>query len=505
MKKNEVNNSSDEDEIPKKNKIKSKSPKEKKILSKKVSNSKQINIPLSFLNYFNHNQITREDLKNGRRIFNNKTELKPYDENDPEFNKNFIEFRQLFFENLLLTEDLKDDSDIKNIHSKVRAQSALFSTFIYDGEFIEPFINQFKMPSIIIRHEENQKYNAMDEYGNYIKFIFPKISQALRWGKFHSKLILLKFPKFLRIIVPSANLTDCDWYYWGQIIWFQDFPLIENNEEKNKPKSEEFRNYLKSFMKTFMPHTYEGKRFWTDLKINFDEYDFSNSSVDLVASANGRFIGDKEKELFGVGRLNSLMNYKYFNMEKNDNLLIQCSSFGTSKQKNFFSNLYKGFNLNNYEKLNDTNNIDIYYPSENYINNCEKGEELSSCLFFNKETYSMHKDRLHDIILKDKFKDRETVFHSKIFITGKRNPKGKFILNNDSIIYIGSHNFSSSAWGYYEKNDSQIAISNYELGVIFDSNIINFEEKLDIFNNFLFNFDCPKYSNEDKPFIREIN
>lgn len=507
-KKNDSIDKIDNDEIPKKEKIKSKSkpkPKPKatkeKNISKKVTEIKETKIPLLFINYTNRNQISRDDLKNGRRIFNNKTELKPYDDNDPEFNKYFIEFRQLFFENLLLTEDLKDDSDIKNIHSKVRAQSALFSTFIYDGEFIEPFINQFKMPSIIIRHEENQKYNAMDEYGNYIKFIFPKISQALRWGKFHSKLIILKFPKFLRIIVPSANLTDGDWYYWGQIIWFQDFPLIDDKEEKDKLKSEDFREYLKQFMKTFMPHTYEGKRFWTDLEIDFDQYDFSDVCVDFVASANGRFIGDKEKELYGVGRLNSLMNSKYFSVEKNDNLLIQCSSFGVSKQKNFYSNLYKGFNLNNYEKLNDTNNIDIFYPSVKYIQNCEKGEELSSCLFFNKECYKMHKDRLHDIVLKDKYKDRETVFHSKIFITGKRNKNGKFILNNDSFIYIGSHNFSSSAWGNYEKNDTQISIANYELGVIFDCNVLTFEEKLDIYNNLLFNFDCPRYSDKDIPFI----
>ena len=509
--KKEKKNSSNEDEIPKKKKIitKSKNENDKKIV-KKISEIKEQKIPLSFINYTNKNPISRDELKNGRRIFNNKTELKPYDENDPEFNKNFIEFRQLFFENLLLTEDLKDDSDIKNIHSKVRASSALFSTFIYDGEFIEPFINQFKLPSIIVRHREDQKYNAMDEYGNYIKFVFPKISQTLKWGKFHSKLIILKFPKFLRIIVPSANLTDGDWYYWGQIIWFQDFPLIKENEEnevdkEKEKKSEEFREYLKSFMKTFMPHTYEGKKFWTDLEINFDEYDYSEASVDFIASANGRFIGEKEKGLFGVGRLNSLMSSNYFNIDKNDNLLIQCSSFGVSKQKNFYSNLYKGFNLNNYETLNDINNIDIYYPTEKYIYNCEKGVELSSCLFFNKEAYKIHKDRLHDIILKDKYKDRETVFHSKIFITGKKNSKGKFILNNDSIIYIGSHNFSASAWGNYEKNDSQISIANYELGVIFDCKVLSFEEKLDIYNNLLFNFDIPKYSDEDIPFLTDIN
>ena len=189
------------------------------------------------------------------------------------------------------------------------------------------------------------------------------------------------------------------------------------------------------------------------------------------------------------------MSSKYFTVEKNDNLLIQCSSFGTSKQKNFFSNLFKWLNLNNHDKLNAPHKIHIFYPSEKYISNYKKGEELSSCFFFNNECYKKYKDRSHDIIFKDKFKDRETVFHSKIFITGKRNKNGNFILNNNSIIYIGGHNFSASEWGNYEKNESQISLANYELGVIFDCNALTFEQKLDIYNNLLFNFDCPKYLN----------
>ena len=169
-----------EEKEPKKEKIRpsKKSKSKSKSIPKKSSDpsplkqKKSQNILLSYITYKNSNPISLDSLKNGRRIFNNKTELTAYDSNDPEFNKNFIEFRQLFFEDLLLTKDLKDDSE-NNVINKVRAQSALFSTFIYDGEFIEPFINQFKMPSIIVRHQENQKFNAMDEYGNYIKFIFP--------------------------------------------------------------------------------------------------------------------------------------------------------------------------------------------------------------------------------------------------------------------------------------------------------------------------------------------
>jgi hypothetical protein len=62
---------------------------------------------------------------------------------------------------------------------------------------------------------------------------------------------------------------------------------------------------------------------------------------------------------------------------------------------------------------------------------------------------------------------------------------------------------SASAWGNYEKNGTQISIANYELGIIFDVNLLSFQEKLDIYNNLLFNFDAPKYTEDDAPFITE--
>ena len=109
---------SDEEKKPKKKKVKSKSKsKPKQNIAKDLSlpnnpspTKEAKNILLSYINYKNSTKITRNSLRNGRRIFNNKTELSSYDQNDPEFNKNFIEFRKLFFEDLLLTEDLKDDS-----------------------------------------------------------------------------------------------------------------------------------------------------------------------------------------------------------------------------------------------------------------------------------------------------------------------------------------------------------------------------------------------------------
>lgn len=466
--------------------------------------------------YINKNNSTRLSLKNGRRIFHNKTDLASYDSNDIQFNQSFIEFRQLFFENLLLNEDFSE-----NLKEKLTIQSALFSTFVYDSEFIEPLINTFKLKSIIVRHRENTKYNQMEEHESYIKFVYPKLDYTLKWGKFHSKLILLKFPSFLRVVVPSANLTNGDWYYWGQIIWFQDFPLKKttneetkhnNNDNDNdneahvsKEDDNDFAQYLNVFLKEFMPNGYEGKRFWTDLNINIFDYDYSECVIDLIASSNGRF-KNKEKFQFGVGRLIDLIDYykeQRPSIKTNDGIMIQCSSIGKGLRNKFLTDFSKAFNLTS------DFNMSIIYPTEEYINSFPLGKELSSCLFLTLDIYQLHKDKFKVIELKKGYESRQTVFHSKCFITySNKQQEEKEVddgITDDSIIYFGSHNFSVAAWGSFEKSDSQISIANYELGIVFDPIKITYEEKKSIYNSLILNMNSRHYSQNDYPFLNDFS
>ncbi|MCQ2821525.1 MAG: tyrosyl-DNA phosphodiesterase 1 [archaeon] len=447
-------------------------------------------IEINSFYYLNKNKLSLSDLKDGRRIFHNKTELKRYDSNDPLFNQHFLEFRQLLCENLMLKEDFSFNEE-----ERPNAQSALFSTFVYEPEFIEPMIEAFKIKTLIIRHREDIKYNQMEEKGNWIKYILPKIEYTLKFGKFHSKLIMIKFPTFLRIIVPSANLTNCDWYFWGQIIWFQDFPLKNRilMDEEDLENDEDFRGYLEDFLKTFMPHTYEGKPFWTELRLNLSDYDFSKATVDLIASANGRF-KDDDMDLFGVGRLKSLVDNDYDGIPKNKAMYIQCSSVGKTVKKKFFTDLYEGFNLT------ENPTIKILYPTVSYIESIPMGEELSSCLFLTEDSFDFHKEKFKVLEIKEKFKERKTVLHSKAFITGEIN-NGQFSINDNSLIYFGSHNFSTAAFGNYEKNDTQISVANYELGIIFKPKKIRLEEKEEIFNSLLVNYNSRDYGEEDQPFI----
>ncbi len=64
---------------------------------------------ISLFYYINSNKLTIQDLKDGRRIFNNKTQFISSSNNGNfEFKENFIDFQQLFYENLLLNKDFTE-------------------------------------------------------------------------------------------------------------------------------------------------------------------------------------------------------------------------------------------------------------------------------------------------------------------------------------------------------------------------------------------------------------
>lgn len=501
--------------------------------------------------------ITLSELKNGRRIFNNKTEATGYDF----FNKDFIEFRQLIYENLLLTEDLKE-----NIKEKFTLKSALLCTFVYDESMFEPLIEKFKIKTMIIMDKLShiKKTPHIDKKSELLTVVYPKIEYTLNWGKFHSKLMLLKFSNFLRVIIPSANLTNIDWYYLGQNIWFQDFKLKSPFQKETKNKCEcEFEYYLQNYViNMYLLNT--NIKINETIDINIEDYDFSNASVDLVSTISGRFqinlikaskkpdfkssVTDKLLNTWnGKVRVKSLISslnidnktdncfFKLAEQSKqdikdkqdnktenskvkeginadskdssvlkdkeensnisikiknNNNVFIQCSSFGKIKDK-----WLEDFS---YCCSIPSNCISIIYPSLKYIHSSENGEELSSCLFLNEETYNKYISLFRKLEIKDKssllIKVKDQVFHSKVIFFNFKDSNSK----DNNMFYFGSHNMSPSAWGNLEKKNTQISSGNYELGVFFSSSKLNESELLSIRNSLLFKLeDSIKYKKID--------
>ena len=85
-------------------------------------------------------------------------------------------------------------------------------------------------------------------------------------------------------------------------------------------------------------------------------------------------------------------------------------------------------------------------------------------------------------------------------------------------VYAGSHNFTRSAWGQIEKKERQIAICNYECGVVLlPKNYVDFVNgELDIEKHkqmdendvclpidLTFDTPCLPYRKDDRPFLRQ--
>ena len=67
-----------------------------------------------------------------------------------------------------------------------------------------------------------------------IRFCFPPMMPA---GSMHSKLQLLKFPKYLRVVIPTGNLVPYDWGETGvmeNMVFLIDLPLMETGANNTK-------------------------------------------------------------------------------------------------------------------------------------------------------------------------------------------------------------------------------------------------------------------------------
>ena len=108
---------------------------------------------------------------------------------------------------------------------------------------------------------------------------------------------------------------------------------------------------------------------------------------------------------------------------------------------------------------------------------------------------------------KAQFKEVEgNLYHAKWIVSFDQSEEGEeSVVNDQTCIYIGSHNLSQAAWGGYEKNNSQISISNCELGVLFGPKAGSTELKKLTLNIFPLQVVNPsKYNEEiDRPFIME--
>ena len=292
---------------------------------------------------------------------------------------------------------------------------------------------------------------------------------------------------------------------WSNCLWYQDFP--KKSETKTSPNNinednkdfdfdKDFKETLTDFISRLMPNNLIYKDV---IGINLEDYHFSDIDIVLIPSIPGRH-KSPYIDKFGHRRVASILKKLGSHIDgktKKFTLTYQTTSVGSLDEK-FLGEIMSSFipNFLNIDELSNMGNkksvkkdlkqttllgvsqkteivendilsrVRMIYPTRDYVNNCSEGPEASSCLVLGANIYqkdSFPKQILHQFECPEDYAYHEGLIpHIKVFIVTEENNS----INDDTIIYFGSHNFSAAAWGKYEKDCSQISISNVELGVL---------------------------------------
>ena len=330
------------------------------------------------------------------------------------------------------------------VGAKEDAESVFLSSFGTDIEWLLPHFLVGTPITLIDQPPEGQYLPSLfplgDEWPQFqlIHPSFPREKGGLfEHGTMHTKLIIIKRKngKGLRIVISSANLIKFDWSEITQTFWIIDVLKGLGTEMGN----------LSSFgsdLTEYVSKLVDGNKLATDWISIMHEWSSSINycvpqNVHLVGSVPGIFSGTS-KGKYGQLRLREIIS-KLDCPTQPSEVLYQASSVGML-QKPFLESFIASVGSN--ESL-----FKLVWP--------EYSEAMS--IKGNDHMFMAHKNAIT----------------AKNFLTPLKQLEGRSdMLNHSKIIvspnyvYMGSHNFSMSAWGKLIYEGSALQIASYELGIL---------------------------------------
>lgn len=91
-------------------------------------------------------------------------------------------------------------------------------------------------PFILANDKSDESQTTMRNYSGFKNWtvIFPE-KRNKGYSVFHSKLWLIKFDKFLRVVIGTGNLHMGDWALWANAFWWKDFkPKAEKGSKASR-------------------------------------------------------------------------------------------------------------------------------------------------------------------------------------------------------------------------------------------------------------------------------
>ena len=371
---------------------------------------------------------------------------------------------------------------LEEILDKDDLQLAVLSSFQWDIPWLLAKMNISKtLITLVMQAKDDatkEQYHQETAYLPNLRLCFPNMEGQI--NSMHSKLMLLSHPKYLRIVIPTANLVNYDWGETGtmeNMCFIIDLPRLPEGQRAGKLTlfGEEMLYFLRA----------QGLE--KSIVDSLNKFDFSaTKNLAFVHTIGGANMGSDEPwrrtGLYGLGRAVKLLGLA---THEKVNVDFVTSSVG-SLNLEFLSSIYlacqgddgnAAFEAKNGGKSKEASaakseqtrineQIDqhfrVYFPTHDTVRGSRAGSAGTICFqskWYNSPTFP-----------KGVMRDCESIrngllMHNKLI----------FVRSPEPWAYLGSANCSESAWGRLSKDriskQPKLNCRNWECGVLFPTGI----------------------------------
>ncbi|KAL5604672.1 hypothetical protein BROUX41_001977 [Berkeleyomyces rouxiae] len=357
---------------------------------------------------------------------------------------------------------------IQQVMQKDKLIMGVVSSFQWEEGFLMQNINISRTKLFLVVHAASNDQRSEYEFSkpnDNVRYIYPPIA---RRGIMHSKLMILKFASYLRIVVPTANFVSYDWGSTGAMenhVFLIDLPLQQEPLEDASPGP--FEHSLTRFL--LLSKLPEG------LVSSLKKYDFSAANkYRFVYSANGSHRG-QDRDLAGFCGLANAV--KSLGLATSNPVEVDIVSSSVGKLNiDFLSKIYtscRGYLLSDRRVVQDgvekettgslTDHMRFYFPSLKTVEASLNGTSGAGTICLSSQWFA-DKTFPSDIFRDCVSVRSRSLMHSKIFFVRNKTDTG-----TKAWAYVGSGNLSQSAWGRIsvpKTAEPSMTCDNWECGVV---------------------------------------
>ncbi|KAL0398727.1 UNVERIFIED_CONTAM: Tyrosyl-DNA phosphodiesterase 1 [Sesamum radiatum] len=340
---------------------------------------------------------------------------------------------------------------------------AILSNYMVDIDWLlSACPNLKRVPNVLVIHGEGDgtlEYMKRNKPSNWI---LHKPPLPISYGTHHSKAMLLVYPQGVRVIIHTANLIYVDWNNKTQGLWMQDFPWKDQNSTSNGCGFEnDLIDYLGALKWPAFNANLPPTGSFTINPYFFKKFDYSSAVVRLIASVPGYHSGSSLTK-WGHMKLRTVLQECTFEKQfEKSPLVYQFSSLGSLDEK-WMAELASSMSAGVTEDkipLGPGKPL-IIWPSVDDVRCSLEGYAAGNAI--PSPLKNVEKEFLKKYWAKWKASHTgrcRAMPHIKTFT--------RYNGQNLAWLLLTSANLSKAAWGALQKNNSQLMIRSYELGVLF--------------------------------------